>query len=105
MKTNMELLDEKVSVWVQSAQFVKAKPGVYVLYDKNLEVIYIGESENLQKTFEKYVTQDFEDNSCKQKTRTYQRTFVENPKEKQKQMLEEYEKEHGKIPPCNAEAN
>ena len=101
----MELLDEKVSVWVQSAQFVKAKPGVYVLYDKNLEVIYIGESENLQKTFEKYVTQDFEDNSCKQKTRTYQRTFVENPKEKQKQMLEEYEKEHGKIPLCNAEAN
>ena len=51
MKTNMELLDEKVSVWVQSAQFVKAKSGVYVLYDKNLEVIYIGESENLQKTF------------------------------------------------------
>jgi len=105
MKTNMELLDEKVSVWVQSAQFVKAKPGVYVLYDKNLEVIYIGESENLQKTFEKYVNQDFEDNSCKQKTRTYQRTFVENPKEKQKQMLEEYEKEHGKIPCCNAEDN
>lgn len=101
----MELLDEKVSVWVQSAQFVKAKPGVYVLYDKNLEVIYIGESENLQKTFEKYVEQDFEDNSCKQKTRTYQRTFVENPKEKQKQMLEEYEKEHGKIPCCNAEDN
>ena len=101
----MELLDEKVSVWVQSAQFVKAKPGVYVLYDKKFEVIYIGESENLQKTFEKYVNQDFEDNSCKQKTRTYQRTFVENPKEKQKQMLEEYEKEHGKFPPCNAEAN
>ena len=82
----MELLDEKVSVWVQSAQFVKAKPGVYVLYDKNLEAIYIGESENLQKTFEKYVNQDFEDNPCKQKTRTYQRTFVENPKEKQKQI-------------------
>lgn len=101
----MELLDGKVSVWLQSAQFVKAKPGVYVLYDKKLEPIYIGESENLQKTFEKYVNQDFDNNPCKQKTHTYQRTFVENPKEKQKQMLEEYEKEHGKIPCCNAEAS
>jgi excinuclease UvrABC nuclease subunit len=101
----MELLDDKVSVWVQSAQFVKAKPGVYVLYDKNLEVIYIGESENLQKTFEKYVNQDFEDNPCKQKTHTYQRTFVENPKEKQKQMLEDYKKEHGTIPCCNVETD
>jgi excinuclease UvrABC nuclease subunit len=101
----MKLLDDKVSVWVQSAQFVKAKPGVYVLYDKNLEVIYIGGSENLQKTFEKYVTQDFEDNPCKQKTHTYQRTFVENPKEKQKQMLEDYKNEHGSIPRCNAETD
>lgn len=101
----MELLEDKVSVWVQSAQYVKAKPGVYVLYNKNMEVIYIGESENLQKTFEKYVNQDFEGNPCKQKTHTYQRTFVENPKEKQKQMLEEYKKEHGTIPCCNAETN
>lgn len=99
----MELLEGKVSVWLQSAQFVKAKPGVYVLYDKNLEPIYIGASENLQQTFERYVNQDFDNNSCKQRTRTYQRIFVENPKEKQKQLLEEYEREYGKVPSCNAE--
>ena len=101
----MELLEDKFSVWVQSAQFVKAKPGVYVLYDKNSDVIYIGASENLQQTFEKYVNEDFEDNACKQKTRSYQRTFVENPQERQKQMLEDYEKEHGKIPSCNADTD
>jgi len=101
----MELLDGKVSVWIQSAQFVKAKPGVYVLYDKNLEAIYIGNSENLQKTFEKYVNEDFENNSCKQKTRTYQRTFVENPKEKQLEILAMYEKEHGIVPCCNLKSN
>ena len=101
----MELLDGKVSVWLQSAQFVKAKSGVYVLYDKNLDAIYIGASDNLQKTFEKYVNQDFEGNPCKQKTRTYQRIFVENPQERQKQLLDEYEREHGKIPSCNAESN
>jgi excinuclease UvrABC nuclease subunit len=101
----MELLDGKVSVWIQSAQFVKATPGVYVLYDKHLDAIYIGASENLQKTFEKYVNEDFENNPCKQKTRTYQRIFVENPKERKKQMLDEYEKEHGKIPDCNAETD
>ena len=43
----MEILDERVLVWLENAQFVKAKPGVYVLYDKNLDAIYIGESENL----------------------------------------------------------
>jgi excinuclease UvrABC nuclease subunit len=101
----MELLEGKVSVWLQSAQFVKAKPGVYVLYDKNLDAIYIGASENLQQSFEKYVNQDFENNPCKQKTRTYQRIFVDNPKERQKQLLNEYKKEHGTIPCCNEESD
>ena len=32
----MEILDEKVLVWLENAQFVKAKPAVYVLYDRNL---------------------------------------------------------------------
>jgi len=51
-------------------RFVKAKPGVYVLYDKNKDVIYIGESENLQNQFAKYVDTNFENDTCKQKTHT-----------------------------------
>ena len=99
----MEILDEKVLVWLENAQFVKAKPAVYVLYDKNLDAIYIGESENLQNKFAKYVNTNFENDPCKQKTHTYQRTFVENPKERKRQLLEDYKKKHGKMPRCNAD--
>ena len=99
----MEILDEKVLVWLENAQFVKAKPAVYVLYDKNLDAIYIGESENLQNKFTKYFKTNFENDPCKQKTYTYQRTFVENPKERKRQLLEDYKKKHGKMPRCNAD--
>ena len=101
----MELLDEKVQLWLESPGFVKAKPGVYVFYDKQFEVIYIGASENLRKEFTKYVNTNFENNTCKQKTHTYQRTFTENPKERKTQLLEEYKKKHGNFPCCNDEVS
>ncbi len=56
----MEILEGKVLLWLESARFVKSKPGVYVLYDKKLNALYIGESDNLQKEFEKYVDTNFE---------------------------------------------
>ncbi len=101
----MELLDEKVQLWLESPGFVKAKPGVYVFYDKQFEVIYIGASENLRKEFAKYVNTNFENNTCKQKTHTYQRIFTENPKERKTQLLEEYKKKHGNFPCCNDEVS
>jgi len=99
----MEILDEKVLVWLENAQFVKAKPAVYVLYDKNLDAIYIGESENLRDKFSMYFNTNFENDPCKQKTLTYQRAFVANPKERKRQLLEDYKKKHGKLPCCNAD--
>jgi len=92
---------EIYAIPLQSARFVKAKPGVYVLYDKNEDVIYIGESENLQNQFAKYVDTNFENDTCKQKTHTYQREFVENPKERRKQLLEDFKNKNGKLPLCN----
>ncbi|NIP62817.1 MAG: GIY-YIG nuclease family protein [Nitrosopumilaceae archaeon] len=97
----MELLDGKVLIWLESAQFVKAKPGVYVLYDKDLNAIYVGESENLQSRFEKYVNTNFESNPCKQKTHTYQREFVDNPQERKEKILDDYKRDYGKAPCCN----
>ena len=99
----MEILQEKVHLWLDSARFVKSKPGIYILYDKELEPIYIGESENLQNQFTKYLDTNFENDSCKQKTHNYQRSFTENPKERQNDLLEEFKKEHGKLPCCNSE--
>ncbi len=99
----MELLDDKVRVWLDSAKFVKAIPGVYVLYNRNKEIIYIGESDNLQQTFTKYVDNNFENDSGKQKTQSYQREFVENPKERKRILLEDFKTDYGKLPSCNVE--
>jgi len=101
----MEILDEKVLLWLESARFVKSKPGVYVLYDKKLNVLYIGESENLQKEFSNYVDTDFENNECKQKTHTYQRMFIENPKERKTLLLEDYKEKNGTYPSCNMDTD
>ena len=64
---NVEILEGKVLLWLDSARFVKNKSGAYVLYDKKLNVLYIGQSDSLQKEFEKYVDTDFENDECKQK--------------------------------------
>ena len=77
----MELLDDKMRVWLESAKFVKAIPGVYVLYNRNKEPIFIGETNNLETTFTKYVDTEFEGNECMQKTSSYQRVFTNNQKQ------------------------
>ena len=100
---NMELLDDKMRVWVDSAKFVKPNSGVYVFYNRNRDPIYIGETDNLEKTFETYVDTEFEGDECKQKTSFYQRIFAENPKELQLQLIEDYKNETGDTPACNTE--
>ena len=101
----MKILDDKVRSWHENVILVKAKPGVYVLYNKNQDVIYIGESENLEVEFSKCFFSNFENDACKQKTTSYQSEFVENPKEHKRQLLEEFKKKHGKIPCCNVDAD
>jgi excinuclease UvrABC nuclease subunit len=98
----MEILEEKVHMWIDSARFVKSKPGIYVLYDRMLDAIYVGESDNLQSRFSKYLDGNFEGEPCKQKTYAYQRTFTANPKEKKKLILDSFYKKYGKMPECNS---
>ncbi len=100
----MEILDDNLRVWLESAKFVKSKPGVYVLYNRNKDIIFIGESQNLQERFSKYVDANFENDTCKQKTAFYQREFVEKPKEQMKQLLEDFKNEHEECPLCNDES-
>jgi excinuclease UvrABC nuclease subunit len=99
----MELLDDKMRVWVESAKFVKPNPGVYVLYNRSRDPIYIGETNSLEKTFETYVDTEFEGDECKQKTSFYQRVFAENTAELKSQLIEDYKNETGQIPKCNSE--
>ena len=99
----MELLDDKMRVWLESAKFVKPLPGVYVLYNKDKIPIFIGETNNLEETFTKYVDTEFEGNECKQKTQSYQREFTENPKDRQVELIEQFKNESGRFPECNTE--
>ena len=46
----MELLDDKMRVWLESAKFVKPTSGIYVLYNRSKEPIFVGETDNLEKT-------------------------------------------------------
>ena len=45
----MELLDDKMRVWLESAKFVKSISGIYVFYNRNKEPIFVGETENHAK--------------------------------------------------------
>lgn len=97
----MELLSEKVQLWLDSARFVKSRPAVFILYDKKLEPLFIGSSKNLQKTFTTYLDTNFEGDECKQKTHTYQKTFSDDPENLMQQLLEQYKENTGKTPVCN----
>ena len=99
----MELLDDKMRVWVESAKFVKSIPGVYVLYNRNKEVIFIGETDNLETTFTKYLDTEFEGNECLQKTSSYQRIFTNNQKQECIELIEQCKNETGKYPLCNSQ--
>ena len=99
----MELLDDKIRIWIDSAKFVKPVAGVYVLYNRRKESIYIGQTDNLENTFTNYVDTDFDGDECKQKTHTYQREFTDNPKERQAELIEQFKNEYGKLPVCNSE--
>jgi len=99
----MELLDDKMRVWVESAKFVKSIPGVYVLYNRNKEPIFIGETDNLETTFTKYLDTEFEGNECLQKTSSYQRVFTNNQKQEYMELIERFKNETGKYPLCNSQ--
>ena len=97
----MELLEDKMRVWLESAKFVKAIPGVFVLYNRNKEALYVGETNNLEYTFTKYLDTEFDGNECMKKTSFYQRVFTNDQKQRQLELIEVVKNETGKYPSCN----
>lgn len=98
----MEILDDKMRVWLQNVKFVKPNSGVYVLYNRSKTPIYIGQADNLEERFTKYVDTDFEGDKCKQKTSSYQRIFVNDPKNLQQELIDDFKEKTGNIPVCNS---
>lgn len=99
----MEFLEEKIHMWIDSARYVKGKSGVYIFYNRKLEPIFIGESDNLQKQFSEYLDTDFKDIQCMKKTHSYQRIFTDDQSVKKKNLLEQFRTEFGRLPECNSE--
>ena len=99
----MELLDDKMRVWLESAKFVKSIPGVYVLYNRNKDPIFVGETNNLEMTFTNYLDTEFDGKECMKKTSFYQRVFTNDQKQRQLELMEVVKNETGKYPTCNTE--
>jgi len=91
----------KFYVWGEKARNIPPKPGVYGLYNQEYELIYVGESPNLQKTFQEYLETGFFQDACKQATRYYRREFTPDHQKRKKEILEEYKKQHRTQPKCN----
>jgi excinuclease UvrABC nuclease subunit len=80
---------------------IAEEPGVYAFYDEDGVLIYIGSTSNLRERFRYYWTTNFEEDPCKRDTRKYKREFTSNYEAREKELLEQYEREHGRLPRCN----
>lgn len=94
-------MPSKLYVWGEKAKNIPPKAGVYGLYNQDYELIYVGESPNLQQTFTEYLETNFAQDLCKQATRYYNREFTQNHQKRKKEILEEYKRKYGTHPKCN----
>ena len=85
----------------ENAKKIAEKPGAYALYGDKRVLIYIGSSSNLRVRFLKYWSTNFEEDPCKRATNVYKRVFTSNYKAREKELLDQYHSEHGKLPKCN----
>lgn len=95
----------KIYVWGERAKHVPDEPGVYALYDEKNVLIYMGKSVSLREQFAHYLKTEFSDEPCKRETRYYAREFASGHEERLKALLEEYRREHGKLPKCNLDSD
>jgi excinuclease UvrABC nuclease subunit len=90
----------------ENVKKVPGKSGVYFLYettkDMKVSLIYIGSSSNLKERFAQYWNTKFSEDQCKQSTKYFKRELTSSIKPREKELLEQYKREHnGKLPRCN----
>ena len=76
---------------------VPQSSGVYLLYSDS-DIIYIGKSDNLRGRLSYHLNTD---NRCIQNADKFRYMENDNPRELEKELLDEYENENGSLPPCN----
>ena len=80
---------------------IAQRAGVYAFYNINRELIYIGSSNNLRERFQGYWANNFQDDPCKRDTTCYRREVTENYEQRERELLEEYQRQHNQLPRCN----
>jgi len=91
----------KMYCWGDKAKHVPEKPGLYMFYNKDGGLIYIGKSANLRETFTQYLETKFSKEPCKLETKYYKREFTSNQQDRAKELIEEYRQKYGRFPDCN----
>src|SRR5258708_3495219 len=80
-----------------------AKAGVYALYSKSGELIYVGRSKGgtttIRSRLQCHLSGDEE--TCTQGASFYRREAMTSPVSREKELLEEYERILRKLPRCN----
>lgn len=79
---------------------IPSRAGVYAFYDSRV-LIYIGSSNNLRERFQRYWSTNFQDDTCKRDTTSYKRELTNNYEQRERELLEEYRRQHNKLPRCN----
>ena len=101
----MGTISEPFYEWnVKNAKNIPEEAGVYGLYEamNDERLIYIGSSSNLRERFTQYWDTKFSEDQCKRSTRYYKREFTGSYESREKELLEQYKREHdGKLPKCN----
>ena len=103
--TNMGIIDGSFYEWKENnVKNVPEQSGVYGLFESQSEetLIYIGSSSNIRERFLHYWNTGFEEDPCKRATRYYKRELTTNYLTREKELLEQYQREHnGRLPRCN----
>ena len=87
--------------WGERAKYVPEEAGVYAFYSEDRTLILLGGSLNLRKTFTDYLETNFSEDPRKCKTVYYKRESTLNWQERVKELLNEYNQQHGELPKLN----
>jgi len=95
------LISGKLFVWKEGAKYAPEEAGVYVLYNKEKSVIYVGGSSNIRETFTNYLETNFSDDPRKRETRYYKRKSTQKWKKQVNELLDTYRQTYGELPRLN----
>ncbi len=78
------------------------RPGVYMLFNAQRQLIYIGMSQNsIRDRLLGYFNSNFKDDPCKKVTMFYDREPCENPNKRELELLQLFRNSNRVLPICN----